>query len=52
MFDTILPTNFISSTTAIMGDFLSGLGPYIFLITGILIGAVVIEIIIGAIRGR
>jgi len=52
MFDTILPTNFIASTTEILGDFMSGLSPYLFLIIGVLIGAVVIEIIIGAIRGR
>jgi hypothetical protein len=50
MFDNILPNNFVASTTEVMSSLLTGLGDYIYLILGILLGIVVIEILIGALK--
>jgi fructose-specific phosphotransferase system IIC component len=50
MFANILPTNFIASTTEIMSSLLTGLGDYIYLVLGVILGAVVIEIIINALK--
>jgi len=50
MFDTILPSNFIASTTEVMSSLFTGLGSYIYLVLGVILGVVVLEIIIGAIR--
>lgn len=45
-----LPSNFIASTTGTMSDFFTDMSPIVALIAGILLGVVVIEIIIGAIK--
>jgi len=50
MFDNILPSNFVASTTQVMSSLLTGLGDYIYLILGVLLGIVVIEILIGALK--
>jgi len=46
-----LPTNFVASTTQTAATVLSDLSPYITLILGALLTVVIIEVLIGAIRG-
>lgn len=48
--DFSLPDNLVSSTTAVMSDFITGMSDYIYLVLGIILAVVVIEIIIGALR--
>lgn len=51
MFSIItLPSNFVASTTATMGDLFTDLGSYITLIIGVVLAVLVIEIIIGVLR--
>jgi len=45
-----LPEGFVTDITNNIGTILSDLGGYVALILGVLLGALVIEIIIGAIR--
>lgn len=45
-----LPSNFVASTTAIMGELFTDLAPYLTLIIGVVVAVLVIEIIIGALR--
>jgi len=47
-----LPGNFVASTTASMADLFTDFSPLLTLIIGILLGAVVIDLIINAIRHR
>jgi hypothetical protein len=47
-----MPSNFIASTTAVMSQLASDLSSPIYLIMGVLLAAVVLEIIISAISGR
>lgn len=51
MFNIILlPTNFVASTTAVMVETLADLAPFTLLVIGVILGVVVIEILIGALR--
>lgn len=51
MFSIIpLPENFISSILSNVGTIISDLSPYLTLIISVILGALVLEIIIGAIR--
>ena len=53
MFSIIsLPDNFISSTTLYASTIFTDLAPYITLILGVFLGVIVLEIVIGAIRGH
>lgn len=45
-----LPTNFTASTTAVAADFVNDLSAYIYLILGVILALVIVEVIIGAIR--
>lgn len=45
-----LPANFVPSTTSMMAEILGDLSPYIILVLSIIAVAVIIEIIIGALR--
>jgi len=45
-----LPEGLVSSTTAVMSDFISGMSDYITLVLGVILAVVVIEILIGALR--
>jgi hypothetical protein len=45
-----LPANFTASTTQVMGELFTDLGPYILLVIGVILGVVVLEIIIGVLR--
>jgi len=45
-----LPDNFVASTTATASTIFSDLSPVVYLIGGVLLAAVVIELIIGAIK--
>ena len=47
-----LPNNFIASTTEVMGDVLIGMNSYVILIVGTILGVVVLEIIINALRPK
>ena len=47
-----LPSNFATEVASSSGAFLSNMSGLLYLIIGILIGAVVIEILIGALRHR
>lgn len=47
-----LPSNFIASTTAVSSDLFTDLQSYITLILGVVLGVVVIEIIIGALKPK
>ena len=44
------PPNFVGSTTAVMVEVLGDLSPFTLLIIGVILGVVVIEILIGALR--
>ena len=48
--DFDLPSNFVTSTVAVMSDAITGFGPYITLVLGVILAVVVVEIIIGALR--
>jgi hypothetical protein len=45
-----LPQNFTSSIVGNMSDLITDLAPYITLILGVMLGVIVIEILINAIR--
>jgi uncharacterized membrane-anchored protein YhcB (DUF1043 family) len=45
-----LPSNFVASTTQSASELFTNLAPYITLIVGIMLGVVVIEILVGALR--
>jgi len=46
-----LPSNFLASTTAVMSDLFTDLSPITVLIIGTLLLALILSIVIGAIRG-
>jgi len=46
----ILPSNFVASTTAIVGEIFTDLNPFITLIIGVLLGVLVLEILLGILR--
>jgi hypothetical protein len=45
-----LPTYFIASTTEIVAQVFTDLQSYIFLIIGVILGLVAVEILVGALR--
>jgi len=45
-----LPENFVSSITTNMGQIITDLSPYLTLIIGVILGALVIRVIIGALH--
>lgn len=47
-----LPPGFTASTTAVMSDLITDLGPYITLILGVILAVVVVEIVIHALRPK
>lgn len=50
MFEGLLPDNFIASTTEVIVDLFGALDTLIYLIAGILLAAVVLSILIGALK--
>jgi hypothetical protein len=47
-----LPSNFVTSTTAMMSDFFSDLSPITILIISVLLGALIIDIVVGALHRK
>jgi len=47
-----IPTNFVASTSAIISDVFTDFSGPIYLILGVILAAVLLEIIIGAIRPK
>jgi hypothetical protein len=47
-----LPSNFVASTTAMMSDFFSDLSPITILIISVLLGALIIDIVVGALHRK
>jgi hypothetical protein len=47
-----LPNNFVASTTGVMSDLFSDLSPVIYLLIGVLLGALVLDIVIGALHRK
>jgi hypothetical protein len=45
-----LPASFAASTTQVMSDMISDLSPFIYLVLGVILAAVVLEIVIGVLR--
>jgi hypothetical protein len=45
-----LPLSFAASTTQVMSDMISDLSPFIYLVLGVILAAVVLEIMIGVLR--
>jgi len=45
-----LPASFISSTTGYMADIISDLSGYLTLVIGVILGVIVVEILINALR--
>jgi len=45
-----LPNGFVGSITSTMSDLFTDLSPYVTLILGVVLGAIIIEVVIGAIR--
>jgi len=45
-----LPSNFVASTTEVSGQLSTDLQQYIILIVGVVLGLVIIEVVIGALR--